>query len=204
MKGRMAATAAWAIAGSLMWNQSAWSQQQPAPLQVAIVDLSRVFEQYGWFQSQHAALKEELDQALQQQSARQEQLIKMGDELKRYEPNSIPYKNFESQWMQDKAQFSAASQLQKKEFIEREARLYFDAYRQVSAAVEQIARNRQLALVLRYNGRPLENANPREVMEQINRAVLYHHPHIDITPAVLQLLNQQTARSSGPLPASRR
>lgn len=172
---------------------------------VAIVDLSYIFKHYHAFQSQTEDLKREVEGSQKQFEAERDELRKMREELKRYTAGTPPYKRLESEVTNREAKLAADVQLKKKEFVEREAKMYFNAYRQITNEVQNYARSRNIALVLRFNGETLESPNPSQVMKQLNKAVVYYSRDIDITPVILHNLNRGMAsRPKGPIPGKSR
>jgi len=72
---------------------------------------------------------------------------------------------------------------------------------EVTQAVEHYARQRNLGLVLRFDGDPIDANNPKAILQGINKTVV-HQNGIDITPDVRDLLNSGGA-PTGVAPAAR-
>ncbi len=98
-------------------------------------------------------------------------------------------------------------QLKRKDFLEREAKVYFDAYNEVLMAVSQFSDRNGIGLVLRFNGGEMDPTKRESVLQGVNRAVVFQR-NLNITDYVIQRLNQGVApavSNGGPqIPSPRR
>ena len=85
------------------------------------------------------------------------------------------------------------------ELLNREARVYFDTYREMQTVVEAIAQANGLSLVLRFDSESVDPNNRNEVIKGVNRAVVFHR-QLDLTKLVSEELNKRMA--SGPVAAA--
>ena len=86
---------------------------------------------------------------------------------------------------------------QRKEFLDREAKIYYRAHLEVNDAVKYYALRHNLGLVLRFNGDPIDPNDRQDVLRAINNPVVFQNG-IDITPDVLKDLD----RSGGGAPVN--
>jgi hypothetical protein len=90
----------------------------------------------------------------------------------------------------------------RKDFLEREAKVYYDTYADVVRVVTYYAQRQKIGLVLRFNGEPVDPNRREDVLREINKPVVVQD-QIDITPDVLALLNrEQQAAPRQQTPAS--
>ena len=87
---------------------------------------------------------------------------------------------------------------------ETEARLYYYGYRQIVAASRVIATNRNIHLVLNFNGEEMDLMQNDTVVRGVMKHIVYHDSTADITGDVMRYLDQQanappTATSDGAL-----
>jgi hypothetical protein len=75
--------------------------------------------------------------------------------------------------------------------MEREAQVYFNAYREVEAAVGRFASERRIGLVLHHNGEDMDPTQRDSIMQGINRIVVYQD-RLDITGMILDQLERGT------------
>ena len=71
--------------------------------------------------------------------------------------------------------------LKRKEFVQKEAHLYFNAYREISDEVKYFCEQRGIALVLNFNGDNIHEENPEDVARGISNKVVYYNRNLDIT-----------------------
>jgi hypothetical protein len=90
-------------------------------------------------------------------------------------------------------------QIGRKEFLEKEAKIYFDVYREVIEEVKYYCNVQGVSIVLRYNSEGVEgNEEPQKILQELNKSVVYSHPSIDITDLIVGELNR---RAKGAIPA---
>jgi Skp family chaperone for outer membrane proteins len=90
----------------------------------------------------------------------------------------------------------------RKDFLDREAKEYYKTYLEVVDAVGVYAQQRNIGLVIRFNGDPVDPNRREDVLREINKPVVFQN-RIDITPEVLQLLNRDVAaRPAGAQPGA--
>jgi Skp family chaperone for outer membrane proteins len=121
-----------------------------------------------------------------------QQIEQMRAQLQTFKPGTDNYKNVEEQMAKLAAEGQAQTQLKRKDFLEREAKIYYDTYMEISKAVEQFAQRNGIKLVVRFNSSPIESGDRNSVLEGVNRAVVYQQ-NLNITDYVLQMLNRNVA-----------
>ncbi|MCX6091228.1 MAG: nucleotide excision repair endonuclease [Candidatus Atribacteria bacterium] len=82
---------------------------------------------------------------------------------------------------------------QKGEFAERDANNFLKAYQEMTAAVKTYADRNGIALVIRFNGAPIDSTNPQAVQMELSKLVMHYHKDIDITDQILAELNRNAA-----------
>jgi Skp family chaperone for outer membrane proteins len=87
----------------------------------------------------------------------------------------------------------------RKEFLEREAKVYYQTYLEVVDAVKYYAKRQNIGLVLRFNGEPVDPNRRDDVLREINKPVVVQD-QIDITPDVLALLNRDQSGTQATRP----
>ncbi|MFM7413217.1 MAG: hypothetical protein ACKO6E_08415, partial [Planctomycetota bacterium] len=75
------------------------------------------------------------------------------------------------------------------DFMDREAKVYLQVYNEIERAVSQFARDNGIAVVLRFDGDPVDATDRNRILGSITKPIVYHDPQIDITADVLRLLN---------------
>jgi Skp family chaperone for outer membrane proteins len=169
---------------------------------VAIIDLSMIFKNHKGFNALMDEMKASVSATEQELKLRQEKLQTMAKNLKDspdFKPGTPEYMEVETQITQESAALQADIALKKKEFMQREAGIYYQIYQEVYQEVKYFCQQHQIGLVLRYNSDPPDPNNPQEVLKDLNKMVVFHD-QLDITGSVLENLNSRQARPSGQKP----
>lgn len=156
---------------------------------VALVDMARVFKENEDFQARTAELKAEVAKV-----ARQATTMKgMADGLQRAiskTENVNDRAKLERDLLKLQGEMQTLHATKKQEFVHREAKLYREVYVNAQKAVAAHAREHGYTLVIRFNGNEVsENDDPKEVLQSLNRLVVFTEPEHDITQAVIERLN---------------
>ena len=117
---------------------------------------------------------------------------KMMERLKDYKPGSPEFKKLEEDVAQKQADFTVKAQIQKREFQEREASLYFKTIQEINDSVKHYSESKGISLVMKFNGDPVDPNDRDSVMRELNKPIMFHRG-IDITPIILEDLNRGNA-----------
>ena len=82
-----------------------------------------------------------------------------------------------------------------KELGDAEAKLYYDNYQRIYAAVKAIATHNNIKLVLRFNSEEMDLEQNDSVARGVMKNVVYHDSTIDMTNTVMRYLEQQANTS---------
>ena len=81
--------------------------------------------------------------------------------------------------------------------MRRESQIYKTVYLEVSDAVQKYADYYKYTLIIRFDRQGLDDkATPPEVVQRMNKQVVFHRTDDDITDAVLQYLNRLYEKSN--------
>jgi Skp family chaperone for outer membrane proteins len=201
-----AAFAAAVLVLSVVLTTAASAQQpgaRPAPVAgIAMVDLGRVFKEYGRFNAQMEAMKAEVQTAEATMKKENDYLNSRIEELKQLKPGSQEYNTLEQEIARLRGDMGVRVQLKRKEFVMREAKIYHQAYDEISQVVRDFAQGNNISAVFRYNGDQVNTDNPEEVLRDLNKPVVFFSPGMDITGYVLQALNGGARQPGGNVPAA--
>ncbi len=160
---------------------------------IAIVDLNYIFDNYPKFENASDQLKAEVEAASQLIQRRQEEIQKEAtkrDEL--YKRNTPEWERMNQTLTKQLADIEADKQIMRRDFERKETKLFYTTYMEIIGEVNAFAQQRQLMMVLRFNGETIgENPGSQDVQKFLNRAVLYYDRNIDITPVVLDQLKRR-------------
>jgi outer membrane protein len=173
--------------------------QAQSPGNVAIVDLAYIFEQHQGFKVRSDALKGEAETAEAVLKREGEALRQLVDKLNEFKPGSPEYKQMEEEIAKREADLKVKLHIQRKEFIQKEAKVYYTVYQEIFQEVQAFCQANGIMLVLRFDGNSIDPDNPPEVVKQMQKLVVYNDRQIDITPIILERLarRQPTAQVPG-------
>jgi Skp family chaperone for outer membrane proteins len=177
---------------------------------IAVVDISAVFKHYQPFTGQVEAIKKEVvatEATLKQERA---SILQMQEQLRGFNPGTEPFKKLDEEIASAQANFKLKADRLRKDFMDKEARVYHQAYLQIEKTIKLFAQHNDLGLVLRFSADEIDPSKPvmrTGVLRHINKPVIYQNG-IDITQDIIVQLNQgggQTARKPNTAaPAPRR
>ena len=203
----VAAVAAVFAASEYSADQAAAQQRSPAPQpgsQVAIVDLTYIFANHVRFKALVEDMRHDVEAAEADLKAAKEAIEKSAEKIDEYNRNSPEAKALEEELAKRQADLQVQVNIQKRNFMEQEAKIYLSIYREVLDHVKYHSERNGISLVLRFNGDPLEGEDLQGVMQHLNRQVVYYNRAIDITPIVLDACNANPGaprqnRPAGPI-----
>ncbi|MEM8944703.1 MAG: OmpH family outer membrane protein [Planctomycetota bacterium] len=156
---------------------------------IAVVDVSYIFKNYSQFKAAMEGMKNDIQSAESKLKTEGESIEAMAEKAKQYQPSSAEFKQLDEEVARKKADLSIKMSRIRKDFQEREAKVYYETYLQVRNTVQYYAQQNNIGLVLRFNGDQINPNNPKAVLSGINQLVVSQN-NIDITPDVLALLNR--------------
>ena len=167
---------------------------------IAVVDVSFLFKNYSRFTTSMASLKQEMQATDKQLKGDRDAIQAKEQQARTYNPSSPEFKQLDEELARLKAELQLNVGRARKEILEREAKVYYQTYMEVTQAVKHYAQQRNLGLVLRFDGDPIDANYPKAILQGINKTVV-HQNGIDITPDVRDLLNSGGA-PTGVAPAA--
>ena len=168
---------------------------------IAVVDVSYIFKQYKQFSGAMDGLKKEMEAAEGKLKSERDAVQGKEEMRKQYNVGSPEFKQLDEEIARLKAEFNLSAGRIRKDFLERESKVYYQTYLQVSNAVQHYAQQHNIGLVLRFNGDQIDPNRREDVLRAINKPVVSQN-NIDITPDVLALLNRGGAAPTGNSPVA--
>ncbi len=164
---------------------------------IALVDISYIFKNHGRFKGQMDEMKADVQRAETNVKTKRDEITKLAERLQEFRKGTQDYKQLEEELAKRQADLSVQVTLQKNQFLQREAEIYYNVYQEISQATEYYAKQHGIDMVLRFNGDPADVQRPDSILSFINKPVVYYQQSLDITPAILTELNR-TAINPGP------
>lgn len=177
-----------------MWASSAGSAQAQSSL--VAIDMGAVFESHPLFVTQLESLKQEIRQFEEDQTRQREALSAKFQLLRGQDPNSEAYREGEAEIASQAANLDVQKRLRAKEFAQKEAKIYYQIYTDVSGKVASYCQHHGISTVMHYNSRPMDLQNPATIMERMGSNVVYARPDWEITQAIKDLCQAPSATST--------
>ena len=156
---------------------------------VAVIDVGYVFKNHARFKGAMDKMKDEVMAAENGLKAERDRINGLMEQIKGFNVGTPEYKKLEAEIAKAQGDFNVNAQLQKKDFMDREAKVYLQVYTEIEKAVEQFAREHRIAVVHRFDGEPVDNTDRNQILRGITKPIVYLEPGIDITPDILRMLN---------------
>ncbi len=159
------------------------SLKKAADRKIGIVDMNRLFKTHAELKRKLIALQAAATLEQAKFESQLKTLAKKAEKLKDLTPESRDYKSLEEESVREKARIQAEIGLTKKDFEQREARLYLEAYQEIKKDVEKLAKSQHLTLVLNASLDEInEGAKPEDIARAISNKVVWCDNSIDLTP----------------------
>ncbi len=168
---------------------------------VALVDVNHIFKEHQRFKMQMDEMRTEVERA--EASVQQERaaIQKLAEQLEQYK-GTRDYRAMEEDIADRQAKLAVKVRMQQREFLENEARIYHNTYKEIWQAVDYVCRNQNIAMVLRFNGDVADTTKPEEVLRDIQKPVVWYRSGLDITDRVLAELNRDARPAGGHQPTT--
>ena len=171
---------------------------------VAVVDVGYIFKNHARFKAEMDRMKDQVMAAENTLKGERDRINGLMEQIKGFNPGTPEFKKLEAEIAKAQGDFNVSAQLQKKEFMDQEAKVYLQVYTEVEKAVEQFAREHRIAIVHRFDGDPVDNSDRNQILRGITKPMVYIEPGIDITPDILKMLNTPAVATQPAATAPRR
>ena len=168
------------------------------PTHVAVIDVGYIFKNHARFKQLMDRMKDEVMAAENSLKAERDRVNGMVEQLKGFNVGTPEYKKLEAEIAKAQGDFNVNAQLQKKDFMDREAKVYLQVYGEIEKAVEQFAKQHRIAVVHRFDGEAIDSSDRNQILRGITKPIVYLEPGIDITPDILKMLNAQSGVATQP------
>jgi Skp family chaperone for outer membrane proteins len=171
---------------------------------IAVIDVTYILEHYSRLKQAMEVYKRDAQAAEDLLKKERDAIAKRAERLKTLKPGSPDFKAEEEAITKAESDWKLNVAKQRRDFAEKESRYYLRAYQELSAAVKAYAERNGIALVLRFNGAPIDPNNREMVQMEVFKMVMYYDKSIDITDPVLAELNRSAAIAAPPSAQKRR
>ena len=164
------------------------AQQSGTP--IAVLDVNKVFAENIRFQQALEDIKNDIRAYEAEVVRNRKRITELRERLATFNSSSPEYRELEKEGAKLTADLQIDMTLKKKEFMEREAKLYFHAYNELAGIVSDHSVRTGIAMVIRYHGEEIDPDERNSVLAGVNRPIVYHQPQLDITAAIIERVNR--------------
>ena len=181
----------WTVVGGVGLAGLARGQDKPAggAPKVVVMDVTKVFENLTHFKTEIEQIATEAEQYEAGLKAQQQELMKKAETRKDFTPGTPDYKKIEEEMARMQSEMQMNAMLKRKEFLEREAKIYFKYYTQIRTTTKAFCDGYGVQLVLNYDSSSIDAGNRQSVQMGIRNPIVYQS-NLDITTAITEQLNK--------------
>ena len=183
----------WAICLALLvaLNPAPVNAQAPAGSGVVVIDINYIFKNHLLFKSKMDDIKQEIEKFENYLRDQRTEITQQTEQLKGMPPGSAEYQQLEEQLASKHTKLQLETGRKRKDILEREAKVYYNAYQNIEQHVRDFAYANGIGLVLRFSSEQMDPTKRESVLQGVNRAVVFQDRK-DITAAILDQLNRRT------------
>ena len=174
--------------------QSKGAAASPAH-KVGLIDLTNIFKNYEKFKDLREEVQADIKVNEEKAKAKVEKLQAVQKEIREFKEGSDEFRAREKQIAMAQADFEAFRRDVQREMLKKETQIYHQVYMEVSDAVKSYANHYGYTLVIRFSGEELDTENPQNLLNGMNRQVVYHREEDDITGEILKYLQTKYSKS---------
>jgi Skp family chaperone for outer membrane proteins len=173
------------------------SGQSRAGVQIALLDVGRIFKQHARFKAMMEGMKADVEKAEADVKNKRAAIAKLSENLQQFHKGTAEYNEREKQLATMSAELSVQVSLTKNQFLQNEAKIYHSVYQEICQVTDYFAKQNRIDLVLRFNSEEVDVERPDSVLSFINRPVVLYDKGLDITDQIIQSLDR-SAVNPGP------
>ena len=181
--------------------------QRPGVPQVSsttvLIDIPYIFKHHDGLKGESEQMNADLQRLQEQFKRESEEIQKFQERLARVpprhprlqgraggvRPQAVGLPNPHSEWRSRSSPFATR-------------KCYNRVYQEVLQEVEYYCANNNIALVMNFNGDPINPDRPNDIERMIRQPVVYHAKSIDITPIILQSIRTRHGWTDAPRTAT--
>lgn len=168
---------------------------------IYLLDINHVFKNHSKLKALKTDMQGDVARAEEAVKKAKETIKGLQERLEEYRPGTQDYKNLEQEIATRMADLNVQIAMQRKDFLQQEARIYFTIYREIIDEVGYFAQQNRAAMVLKFDREPANVEVPETVVRAINKELVYSAQGLDITDYILDKLNRRLNPQSTTRPA---
>ena len=166
-----------------------------ADAKIGVLRFTALINGYKRMQIEQKASITKRKELQKEQASRRDELNRLEAKLQQHAPGSEAYNRTEDELQQKKAELETWARREAQKLLLEEGRIIRSIYDDVQKAATEVGRNGGYALILKEDDFDLVGTRVTELKLKVAlRKILYVDPSLDITEAVLKLLNKTYAK----------
>lgn len=177
---------------SSMCNRQATAVPRPdtaEPTHLALIDMAKVFKQSKMFESKRDALKQQISESEEVARTKRAALERLNKSLEGLEKGTEDRTEVERLVKKSNDEFETYRREESAKFLKAESTIYREVYELATSEVAKYCRDHGIDVVIRFNGEPLPVDKPQELLQSMNRQIVYENG-LDITDEIVVAVNQ--------------
>ncbi len=190
-----AAAAACLLVGSVLVN---WAGAQapaaggpPTPGLIVLLDVTSLIKDNSRLKAMMADMQRDVSKSEDIFRKERDVIRQMTDEIKDSRAGTPDYKAKEEEITKRSTDLNVKIQLQRKEFLQRESKIYYTVYQEIWQEVDYFAANNNISMVLRTTNEPVNAEKPDDILREMNKPVVWSAKGLDITQYIKQQLQRR-------------
>ena len=156
--------------------------EKPSSSKLAVVDISHLFKHHAGLKKSLENLKAEAMLVQAEFESETKAVQKKAEGLKDLTAGTTEYNKLESQLVKSRASIQTDIELKRKEFTQREARLYLDVYKQIQRDVAILAKRQHFTVVMNGTMDEISSDKPDDVARGISSRMVWFDDSVNLTP----------------------
>ncbi len=181
----------WFLAGGAAFGQQQTPPRVSGGTAVAVIDINFIFKNHERFKQKMDEIKRDIEAFEGYLRDERNKITTQTEELKNQPAGSPAYKTLEESIAAMHTQLTLETGRKRKEILEREAKVYYNSYKEIEELVALFADRHGIGLVLRFNSEEMDSTKRESVLQGINRAVVFQR-NLNITHLILDELSHRT------------
>lgn len=163
----------------------------PAPGLIVLLDVTSLIKDNAHLKAMMADMQRDVSKAEDVFRKERDQIRAMTEELKELRAGTPEYKAREEKVTKDSTDLNVKIQLQRKEFMQRESKIYYAVYQEIYQEVEYFAANNNISMVLRTTSDAVDVEKPDDILREMHKTVVWSKAGLDITQYIKQQLQRR-------------
>jgi Skp family chaperone for outer membrane proteins len=162
---------------------------------IALIDVAFIFKNLSTIQVEVRNVEDNLKKYEAELKQRRDALQQLVAQLKTLKSGTVDYARQEERIAALDSKLRLETNRKQKELADAEAKIYFDNYQRIAAAVKAIATHNNINLVLRFNSEDVDQKKNASVARGVAKNVVYHDSTINMTDTVMGYLERQASKA---------